>query len=279
VRVEELVHQARLAHPRFPHDCDKLALPTACAFQRLTKGFQLHLPSDEAGEAARDGRLQSAPNGCRADQLKDFDQLRQPLHRHWSQRLDLNESLRELQRLAGQQDAPWRRELLHGGGQVRRLADGGVVHVQVVADGPHHHLPAVEAHAHLHRDAVRAPHLLAVAADGLLHRQAPITRPHRMILMRQRGAEQRHDPIAHDLVDGALVAVHRGHHALQHRVEELAGLLGVAVGEQLHRALEVSEQHRDLLAFSFEGAFGGEDFLGEIGGRVAEWRVRAGSHW
>jgi hypothetical protein len=33
--------------------------------------------------------------------------------------------------------------------------------------------------------------------------------------------------------------VHRRHHALQHRVEELAPLLGFAVGQQLHRALEI----------------------------------------
>jgi hypothetical protein len=31
-------------------------------------------------------------------------------------------------------------------------------------------------------------------------------------------------------------------------VEELARLLGIAVGEQLHRALEISEEDRHLLA-------------------------------
>ena len=50
------------------------------------------------------------------------------------------------------------------------------------------------------------------------------------------------------------VAVHRRHHALEHGVEELAGLFGVAVGQQLHRALQVGEQHGDLLALAFEGA-------------------------
>ena len=75
-----------------------------------------------------------------------------------------------------------------------------------------------------------------------------------MILVRQRRAEERHDPVAHHLVDGALVAVHRVHHALEHRVEELARLLGIAVGQQLHRALEVREQHGDLLALAFQRA-------------------------
>jgi hypothetical protein len=38
--------------------------------------------------------------------------------------------------------------------------------------------------------------------------------------------------------------VNRLHHPFDHRVEELASFLGVAVGEQLHRALEVGEEGR-----------------------------------
>ena len=75
-----------------------------------------------------------------------------------------------------------------------------------------------------------------------------------MILVGQRRAEQRHDAVAHDLVDGALVAVDGLHHAFEDGIEELARLLGVAVGEQLHRALEVGEEHGDLLALAFESA-------------------------
>ena len=58
--------------------------------------------------------------------------------------------------------------------------------------------------------------------------------------------------------------MHGLHHALEDRVEELPGLLGIAVGQQLHGTLEVGEEHRDLLAFAFESAPGGEDLLGEV---------------
>jgi hypothetical protein len=51
-----------------------------------------------------------------------------------------------------------------------------------------------------------------------------------MILVGERRPEQGHDAVAHHLVDGAFVAVHRGHHVLQHGIEELAGFLGVTVG-------------------------------------------------
>jgi hypothetical protein len=43
-----------------------------------------------------------------------------------------------------QPNAPWGCELFHAGRQVRGLADGGVVHAQIVADGPHHHLAGKE---------------------------------------------------------------------------------------------------------------------------------------
>ena len=83
-----------------------------------------------------------------------------------------------------------------------------------------------------------------------------------MVLVGQGGAEERHDPIAHDLVDGALVAMHRLHHALEDRVQELARLLRVPIAEQFEGALDVGKQHRHLLALPLEGVAGCEDLLG-----------------
>jgi hypothetical protein len=52
-----------------------------------------------------------------------------------------------------------------------------------------------------------------------------------VVLVGQRCAEEGHDAIAHHLVDGALVAMHRLHHPLEHGIEDLAGVLGIAVGQ------------------------------------------------
>jgi hypothetical protein len=52
-------------------------------------------------------------------------------------------------------------------------------------------------------------------------------------------------------------------YALEHGIEELPRLLRVAVGHQLHRAFQVSEPNRHLLAFTFYGALGGQDLLGQ----------------
>ena len=149
-----------------------------------------------------------------------------------------------------------------------RLADGRVVHVEVAADGADDHLAGVHPDPDVQGHARGPVHLLGVALDRLLHPQRGVARPHRVILVGDRRAEQRHDPVAHDLVDGALVAMDGLHHAFEHGIEELAGLLGVAVGEQLHRALEVGEEHGDLLALALEGALRGEDLLGEVLRRV-----------
>jgi hypothetical protein len=74
-----------------------------------------------------------------------------------------------------------------------------------------------------------------------------------MVLVGHRSSEEGHDPVPHDLVHGAFVAVDRVHHEIEHRVEELPALLGIALGDQLHRAPQVGKEHGDLLALAFEG--------------------------
>ena len=58
------------------------------------------------------------------------------------------------------------------------------------------------------------------------------------------------------------------HHPLEHGIEDLARLLGIAVGEQLHRSLEVSEEDRDLLALALKRRLGRQDLLGQVLGGV-----------
>ena len=96
-----------------------------------------------------------------------------------------------------------------------------------------------------------------------------------MILMRQRCAEQRHEAVAHDGVDSAFVAMHRLDHALEHRVEKFLHVLRVAVGDHLHRAFDVGEQHRDQLALAFQRRPGDENLIGNVLGCVVLRRSEA----
>ena len=84
------------------------------------------------------------------------------------------------------------------------------------------------------------------------------------------GPKQRHDAIAHDLVDRAFILVDGRHHAVEHRIKQLPRLFWIALGQQLHGPLEVSEEHRDLLALAFQGSAGGEDLLSEMWRRVGQ---------
>jgi hypothetical protein len=96
---------------------------------------------------------------------------------------------------------------------------------------------------------------------------------HAVIFVGERRTEEGHDPVAQHLIHRALVAVDGLHHLLEHRIEQLAGVLGVAVCEQLHRAFQIGKQHGDLLALALERGFRQEDSFGEVLGGVAPWRL------
>jgi hypothetical protein len=86
--------------------------------------------------------------------------------------------------------------------------------------------------------------------------------------------------VARQWVGVSFGAMHRRHQALEHRVEELAGVFVITVGQQLQRAFEIGEQHRHLLALAFKGRFGLEDPLGKVGRGVAQRCMRAwGQKW
>jgi len=113
---------------------------------------------------------------------------------------------------------------------MRGLADSRVIHVQIGADRPDDHLPRVQPDADLDRDAVRTKHAVAVPFHALLHPQRRIAGAHCVVLVRERRAEEGHDPIAHHLVHRALVAVDGLHHVLEDGIEKVARVLGIAVG-------------------------------------------------
>ena len=74
-----------------------------------------------------------------------------------------------------------------------------------------------------------------------------------MVLMRDRRAEQRKDPVDGGLRYVAAVMMDRIHHQLQRRVDQAARLLRIEVLHQVHRALDVGEQRRYCLALAVDG--------------------------
>jgi hypothetical protein len=90
VRVDHLVHQARLAHARLPDARHHLAVPAPCPLECLMERFHLGLAPDKSGEAARHRGLQAPAGATRPNQLEDLDGLDDSLDRHGAQGLDLH---------------------------------------------------------------------------------------------------------------------------------------------------------------------------------------------
>src|SRR5262252_6585714 len=74
-----------------------------------------------------------------------------------------------------------------------------------------------------------------------------------MIFMGNGGAKQREDTIAQGLRHIALIAMHRLHHVLQGWIDDAPSLFGTKSFEEVHGALDVSEQYGDGLALAVRG--------------------------
>ena len=85
-----------------------------------------------------------------------------------------------------------------------------------------------------------------------------------MVLVSDRCAEERHDPIAHVLIHGPFEAVHAVGEDREEALHDPVPVFGVDRLGEIHRPLNVGEQHRHLLPLALEGTAGGEDLLDEV---------------
>ena len=86
----------------------------------------------------------------------------------------------------------------------------------------------------------------AVGGDGRDELEAGSHRPFGVVLLCDRGAPDRHDGIADELLDDAAVAADDGPGELEVARQDLSYLLGVAFLRERREADEVAEQHRDV---------------------------------
>ncbi len=231
VGAGELVHEAGLPHAGFPHDGDELAVALVREGQRAADLLDLGVSADKSRQSTGGGRVKPGAHGPGSHEFADLHRLGPALHGQGAEGLDLDVAFSQLQRGRAEENAARLRKLLHPGREVRRLADRRVVHVQIGPDGAHHDLPGVEPDADLDHGRVSASHLVRVLLHALLHPERRVARAYGVILVGERRAEQRHDPVPHHLIHRALVAVDGLHHSLEDGVEDLPRLLGITIGE------------------------------------------------
>ena len=144
----------------------------------------------------------------------------------------------------------------------------GVVHAQVVADPPDDDLARVEAHPHRELEPALAPHVFGERAELARQIQRGRAGALGVVLVGDRGAEERHDAVAGVLVDGPLVAVDAVGEDPEQAIEQAMPFLGIDALGELHRAHDVGEEDGDQLALALERAPRGEDLLDEMPRRV-----------
>ncbi len=181
--------------------------------ERIGQRSHLTVAADEWGEPARCRRLQAGSRRGRAPQLVDDQGFLDALDRHFTDAGDLDVSFGELERMCGQEDTTGGCKLLHPRGKMRALSDRSVVHVEIVADRPHHDLSGVEPNPDAERHVCFADRL-GETRDGVPHPQSGVAAAQRVVLVRHRRAEEGHDTVAHDLVHRTFVPMNGFHHPL-----------------------------------------------------------------
>ena len=209
MRAGALIDQARLADPgTLPTSATTRPLPMRARSNAWCTASSSSVAPHKARQPARRSRLQARPHRPGSQHLIDLQRRAHALHRHCSQRLDLYVAFRQSQHC-------WRDPESTPASPVVSCAPPRA------SSGPSPsspcggryrwtaHKPSSECsptQIYTRRHARGAPP--RYNGGRLPACQGRIAGAHRVIFMGDRCPEQGHDAVAHDLVDGSLVAVH-----------------------------------------------------------------------
>ena len=272
-RLPELEQQPRLADTRLADDTHDLALPGSRALPALAEEAQLPPSTRQGTQPALHADLEAAAPRAPPRDVEDPHRLGPALDGDGPQRLGADVALHGPVRGLGHEHVAGLGERLQARRQVRRVADGGVVHAQVVADAPHDHRSGIDAEPQPEIDTQLPPDLPAIAADGLVDGEGGVDGAERVVLQRDGGAEERHQPIAEELVHRALVAMDRLGHEPQDAVHDLVHRLRLELGGQPRGIDQVAEHDADLFPLPLHRPPRGQDPIDEVLRRVGVRRL------
>jgi len=208
----KLVHQARLPDSGLPNDEHHLALPGSRFLEAVPEGGQLTLTRDEDRQTPFGLDVEPAPRLAGRHDLPRRRRLRLALQAELPERAHVKETSGQTVSRLGDHNRARLRHLLEARGDVRRVADGRVIHPKVVPDAADDDQPSVEPLTYLEVYAAPAQGVLPITCERPLDAECGENRAPCVVLMGDRRAEQRHDPVAEELIDRPLVAMDLGQH-------------------------------------------------------------------
>ena len=268
---EELPLQPRLPGPGLADEAQHLGAPRPHVVEGRLHPAKLALAAHEgrgqpeALEAA--GRARGRE---RAQQAMDPHRLALALERDLLARGEREGVMGELIRRVADQDLARRRRALQARGGVDGVAGHRVGGVGGRADPARHDRAGVDPD--VQRERPPHPPLPAEIerAHPLAHQEGGAQAALGIVLVRARGAEDRHDRVTHELLDEALVALDRRGHLAEEIALDGAHVLGVESFAERGEPGQVREEHGDRAAVALGrgGGAGGGGGAGAAASRV-----------
>ena len=267
------MNKSRLADSRLADEGDKLAAPISGIRHDGVQSIEFGCATHQARQSPR-GRcgLQTRARRVCGRDFVDWQGIGQSLDRNQSKRQDVEQAFNQAERRRSNQCCRGSGKLLHAGRERHGLADCCIVHTKIVADGAYHHLAGIEPDADLDLSFTWQPGVRP--KDRRVHGQRGIAGACRVILVGNRRSEQRDNAVTRDLGHRPRIAVGGFHHMADRVVQNLANLLGVAVGDEGQRIFDVGEQDGILLSLGLRADISRPARGGELFQRLGQrWRT------
>src|SRR5215510_4221619 len=170
----ELKEEAGFPDTRLSDYRGQLAATGAGLLESPVEVLDLGVASYEPAERPRRHRLQSPTDRSCAGDLEDLDGVGHTLHGHKTEGLHVDVAFGHFESVGGDQDCAGACDLLHPGGEVRRLTNRRVVHMEIAADRADDDLARIHPDADLDGHALRAQELPLQRGNARLHPEGGI---------------------------------------------------------------------------------------------------------
>jgi hypothetical protein len=247
-----LVEQTTLSESRL---ADETHDPTAAfldALHRLAQYGHFAIAPDERRadtlDAAEPARL-----GLGAEHAVRADGRALALHLDPAEVLEIENRRYQSLRILGDLNRAGVGSLFHARGEVHGVAHGRVFHDALRTDVSRHHGTRVDADANREVEAVLLFDLRRERLDLVQDLECSKNGPLRIVLVRDRSAEERQNGVAHEAGDGALVALDGAREDRERAVHDFAPIFGIQLFGERGRSDDVAKERGDDAPFTLRG--------------------------